>query len=50
MEAVSSEDGARASRDWYLSDSHPAHLPRDVKADDPEWREIFADSTMIFRI
>ena len=50
MTAVCSEESARASRDWYLSYRFPAHVPRDVKADETEWREISADYTMICRL
>ncbi len=47
LKAVSDEASARRSRDWYRSDAYPGHLPRDIPTDSPDWREIFADYTMV---
>jgi GNAT superfamily N-acetyltransferase len=49
LPAVSSPEAARASFDWYLSAGFPSFLERDVPADAPDWREIFADFTMVCR-
>jgi GNAT superfamily N-acetyltransferase len=47
MKAMSGEACARLTLEWYESDGFPEHLPKDVAVDDPDWREIFADYTMV---
>ena len=47
MKAISNEESARLSFEWYKSDGFPQHLPRDVATDTPDWREIFADYTVV---
>ena len=48
MPAMSSEESARDALDWYRSEYYPKHLDRDVDPDDPDWREIFAEYTMVW--
>ena len=47
MPTVSDEDSARRALAWYNSGEFPSHLPRDVAPGDPDWREIFAEYTMV---
>ena len=47
MKAKSDEGSARRSFEWYKSGDFPKHLPKDVSPDDSDWREIFADYTMV---
>ncbi|MBN1401402.1 MAG: GNAT family N-acetyltransferase [Anaerolineae bacterium] len=50
LPAVSPPEAARGAFDWFLSDAFPGFLERDVPRDAPDWREIFADYTMVCRL
>jgi hypothetical protein len=47
LKVVSDEESAKGSWEWYKSDGFPKQLPRDIVIDTPDWREIFADYTMV---